>query len=159
MENLFKKEKEIFPITVDYDYGIYEAWKKVLQRTVAWGDVHLKKVKFLHQGICKFNCYFATLQEGSELWDKEKIFIEHNIVPADVMQLFAFACAHPIKKIIEANKVPIVAAAEGSTAKCSHDLMHTVVCLDWNTYYRNPGPLLHTEFAPFEKGTRFLAIS
>lgn len=157
---LFEIEKERFPITVDYGMPLYEMWN-MARKSIRWlGSIELRGITFSHTaGIHKFDCYYAVLLEDDcHLWRMDEDFQECNIVPADMRQFFAFCPANIRTEVTREKPAPIVAAASGSTWRCSHDCLHEMVGVHWDSCYHAPGPSLGMESAPFKKGTRFLAI-
>lgn len=163
-EPLFVIDEKKFPITVDYSISISDAWKKVLKLVTWWGGVDLEKGEFPHAGLnrSKFICHYATLTSNRHLWLLGEELEKHGIIPADMMQLFVFFCDYGATEVTAEKNAPIVAAAPGSTWRCSHDVLRKMAGVEWSAFHHNPGPILHTvSQSPhdgFEKGTRFLAI-
>ncbi|MFH1822173.1 MAG: hypothetical protein ABH830_00560 [Patescibacteria group bacterium] len=158
-EKKFRKGKKNFQITVNYGSPLHEEWSKVLRMIVWRGNIELKGRTFnLASSTKDFTCYLATLKEESHLWKIEKDFQNEEIIPADMMQFFAFCQQGGLEEINPDCPLPIVAAAPGSTWRCSHETLHEMAGVYWDGFYHNPGPNLSTVSAPFEIGTRFLAI-
>ena len=159
---LFKFEKTNFPITVDYSLPLGEAWEKAISHVKSWNGAGLddKRTFSIKAGIHKFNSYLAKLQRDDYLWEMEKDLAKAGIVPADMRQLFAFCEKHLSNAVTDEQRTPIVAAAKGSTWRCSHGCLHELASVQWDPFYHNPGPTLHhtDNIARFKVGTRFLTI-
>jgi hypothetical protein len=161
---LFTFSKERFTIIVDYQTPVGEAWSTASKHVVELGDIELEGREFPLAGSKQeeFQCFYAILEEDDHLWHLDDIFSENGILPADMIQLFAFICAYVKTEVTAKKTAPIVAAAPGSTWRCSYDILHEMVGVRWSDWYYNPGPSLVTISADpdkgFEKGTRFLAI-
>jgi len=161
-DNLFELGEEAFAIEVDYDIPLHGAWSAACKHVVSWGNLELRNRTFKHTGQRSFVGSYATLVRDDPLWEMQKDFEKAGVMPADMRQLFAFIERFHVTEITLEKNSAIVAAAEGSTWRCSHDCLQEMAGMYWDNWYHNPGPCLHTESQGpregFEKGTRFLSI-
>ena len=163
-ERLFEIGEESFSVLVDYRVSIGVAWGKALKQVVDYGNVKLENrdFPFSRLGKARFQLCYATLQKNAHLWNMAEEFNKHSIVPADMMQLFAFVCVHAKTEVTAEKHEPIVAADPGSRWLCSHEILHEMAGVKWRFWHHKPGPSLgttsQTPHHGFEKGTRFLAL-
>ena len=159
---LFILGEENFPIIVDYNLPLANAWGMAIKAVVEWGGVELKDRIFFHFERREFQFYYATLQKDMRSCDLEEKFREYLIIPADMIQLFAFIQEHVKTEVTAKKPDPIVAAALGSTWRCSHDILLEMAGVRWSSWYHNQGPSFGTisenPHKGIEKGTRFLAV-
>jgi len=157
---LFSIGKEEIPILVDYGMPLAEMWERALKVTNSFGNLELNGRTFPHTSGVKYfvGHYAVLLQDGYDAWEMHEDFQRVGIMPADMRQLFAF-CSQSIRgEVTKEKTTPIVAAAIGSTWRCSHDCLHEMAGVHWDGFYHNPGISLHTESTPMKAGTRFLSI-
>jgi hypothetical protein len=162
--------KEVFPICVDYNQDIGAAWSQAVKSVVWHGDLELEGRTFPNRqlGQSNFNCRYAILQKNISLIGEDRLCELRNFFSAldfwlaDMMQLFAFVCRYTKQEITPKKSLPVVAAAEGSTWRCSHDILCEMAGVSWDFFYHNPGPMLSTISEDpsdgFEKGTIFLIV-
>lgn len=159
--DLFILGEEDFPITVDYGLPLYRAWDLARKKMAWWGDIEMLDRSFkITGGVHDFVSFFAVLQRNDYLWELAEDCAQAGFIPADMRQFFAFCENHLPATVSKEQSSPIVAAAPGSTWRCSHNCLHELVGVEWDDFYHNPGPSIgtHTNVQGFEKGTRFLAI-
>ena len=163
-EPLFAVGKETFPITVDYGQNTGTALHNAHRHVRSHGTIDLEGRSFPEASTGKrdFICRYATLREDNDLWELEKIFADLRLHPADMMQFFAFVCMHARTEVTPEKPRPVVAAALGSTWKCSHDILLEMAGVHWDPWYHGPGRSLGTTSESpqggFSKGTRFLIV-
>lgn len=155
---LLQMGDEIFPVTVDYSESVGRYWKEMLKRITSWGNVGLEHVVACNTGIQRFVLSYAVLNREDHLWEHPRELEAEGIVPADIFQLLIFGITYLRTEVTAEKPSPIVAIGPGSTWRCSHDILLEAAGLVWDSFYHNPGPKLHTESAPFQKGTRILAV-
>ena len=157
---LFELSRERFPITVNYDTPVRKEWREVLEKVTWSGDIVLNqdKLSFVYSGVQNFICSYATLKEELEFLEEGKIFREAKIFPADMLQFFSFCRQYAIMEVTKKKPSHIVAAAAGSTWKCSHDCLDEMASIHWDSFYHCPGLSLSTASTPLAKGTRILTV-
>ena len=158
-QGLFQIGKEDFTVTACYDRPVASGWNELLKRMHWWGGIALKEIRtcFTH-GTYEAVLYYVVLLREDYLWEWPREFDREGIIPADAVHLFAFGLRYLKEEVSPAKRTPIVVLAPGSIWRCSHDILIEAPGLVWDGFYHAPGPKLHTESAPFQKGTRILAV-
>jgi hypothetical protein len=105
--SLIEVSREVFPVVVDYQQGVYEAWSRALRCVKSWGNVELIDKVFPNSQLGKpdFYCRYAVLRQSGRLEDLGGLGL--NL--ADMMQLFAFVCMYAETEVTAQNPCPIVA--------------------------------------------------
>ena len=70
---LFTLSEETFPIVVDYEIPISEAWSAALKHVVEWGNVNFegREFPFMSSGKREFLCSYAVLERDPAVPDRD----------------------------------------------------------------------------------------